>query len=332
MPDPTRALLLAALLTAPLARAQTPEAPPMPETAPPEGAPPEASSSGALDLTVGDARDRLFAAGRKARYRRTTLIERAAVDALIPVLIDRARRGVERTRDLRLTARLGGLSVETWDVHGARYLALLERADDPRGAGAYVFRVGEKAAPVILQAPHAYFDLGTGRVAAGMFFGSRKGPRARALFVNTLHRYERGEPERSSRADVCRRPDHLFSLATDRALRALPGALVIQLHGFDGESAPDGVDMILSAGVRETPSPALAAIAERVRAEFGDGVRLYPTEVDVLGGTTNVQGRLATAHRAGFVHVEMIKRLRDRLRKEPELRHTLARALYGARR
>ncbi len=326
MLHPTPALLLAALLAAPLARAQAPEAPPMPETAPPEARP-----SAALDLTVGDARDRLFAAGREARYRRTTLIERAAVDALIPVLIDRAQRGVERTRDLRLTARLGGLSVETWDVHGARYLALLERSDDPRGAGGYVFRVGE-AAPVILQAPHAYFDLGTGRIAAGMFFGSRKGPRARALFVNTLHRYERGEPERSSRADVCHRPDHLFSLATDRALRALPGALVIQLHGFDGERAPDGVDMILSAGVRETPSPALAAIAGRVRAQFGDGVRLYPTEVDVLGGTTNVQGRLATAHRAGFVHVEMIKRLRDRLRKEPKLRHTLARALYGARR
>lgn len=347
-----RSLILAvalAGLAAPDARAQTPEAPAespaeSPEAAPeaaPEAKPadtPEAPAKpdrslppGIEDLTVAEARDRLFVAGRKARFRRATLVERAAIDGLIPVLIDRARRGETRTADLRLTARLAGFVVECWDVHGQRFLVLRERPDDARGAGAYVFRIGEQAAPVILQAPHAYFDVGTGRIAAGMFFGDRRGPRARALFVNTLHRYQRGEPDKRSPADVCHRPDHLFSLATDRALQALPGALVIQLHGFEGEGAPDGVEMILSGGVRETPSPSLAAIADRVRAQFGAGVKLYPTEVDVLGGTTNVQGRLAAAHRSGFVHVEMVKPLRDRLRKDPALRHALARALYGGR-
>jgi len=280
-------------------------------------------------MTVADVRTRLFAAGREARFARTTLLERAAVDALVPMLLDRARRGEDRVADLQVMARLGRLVIERWAVHGQVYLALLEPEDDARGAGAYVFRVGERAGPFILQAPHAYFDLFTGRIAAGMFFGKRTGPRAAALFVNTLQRYERGEVRWGSRADVCRRPEHLFSLATDRALATMPEATVIQLHGFDEDGVPDGVEMILSGGQRETPSVALQAMADRVRARFGDGVRLFPTQVPVLGGTTNVQGRIAGARRAGFVHVEMAKAVREALSKTPAQRHRLARALMG---
>ncbi len=283
-------------------------------------------------MTVADVRKRLFAAGRKASFARTTLLERAAVDALVPMLVDRARRGEDRVADLQVMARLGRLVVERWAVHGQVYLALLEPEGDARGAGAYVFRVGERAGPFVLQAPHAYFDLYTGRIAVGMFFGARRGPRAAALFVNTLQRYERGEKTWGSRADVCRRPEHLFSLATDRALAALPGATVIQLHGFDEDGVPDGVDMILSNGQRETPSAALQAMADRVRKAFGDGVRLFPSQVAVLGGTTNVQGRIAGARRAGFVHVEMAKALRKSMGKDPKLRHRLARAIMGSRR
>lgn len=280
-------------------------------------------------MRVSDVRKRLFEEGREARFARTTLLERAAVDALIPMLVDRARRGKDRVADLLVMARLGRMVVERWDVHGQIYLALLEPLGDARGAGAYVFRVGERAGPFLLQAPHAYFDLYTGRIAVGMFFGKRKGPRAAALFVNTLQRYERGEVRWGSRADVCRRPEHLFSLATDRFLAAMPEATVIQLHGFDEDGVPEGVDMILSNGQRETPSVALQAMADRVRKRFGDGVRLFPTQVAKLGGTTNVQGRIAGARRAGFVHVEMAKSVRKAMSKEPALRHRLARAIMG---
>lgn len=307
----------------------TPAAPPEAPAA--EPAAPEAEPAApAGEMRVADVRRRLFAAGRKARFRRTTLAERQAVDALVPLLLDRARRGDDRVADLMPTARAGRMVVERWAVHGQVYLALLEPTDDTRGAGAYVFRVGERAGPFVLQAPHAYFDLSTGRIAVGMFFGARKGPRAAALFVNTLQRYERGDASPNHRADVCHRPEHLFSLATDRVIEHLPGATVIQLHGFDGESAPEGVDMILSAGVRETPSVGMTATAERVRARFGKGVRLFPTQITVLGGTTNVQGRIAGVRQAGFVHVEMARPLREKLARTPGLRHALARALMGA--
>ena len=49
------------------------------------------------------------------------------------------------------------------------------------------------------------------------------------------------------------------------------------------------------------------------------------------GPTPEGRPRRRAAHRSGFVHVEMVKPLRDRLRKDPALRHALARALYGGR-
>lgn len=290
-----------------------------------------ASAGDGARLKVREARRALFDAGREAQFRPTTLIERATAEALIPVLVDRARRGETRVRDLRPLARAARLEVLRWTVGDAQFLVLREVKGAARGAGAYVFRVGPPDGPreLVLQAPHAYFDLYTGRIATGMFFGKREGRRARALFVNTLQRYERGDVDRDSPADVCHRPEHLFSVITDRTLRALGPSTVIQLHGFGQENVPPGVRAIVSAGEDRLPSTELRAIADGVSTLFGRGVRLYPTDIDRLGGTTNVQGRLAALMPdARFVHLELSKGLRERLRKTPRIRHKLARVLF----
>lgn len=298
-------------------------------TAPPTAAAPEPTPT----LTVAGARARLLEEGRRATFRPTTLIERLAVDHIVPALAERAVRGETRVDDLARAAWIARLTVERWTVGADTFLALIEPPGEVRGAGAYVFRVGAGPRiadpPVVLQAPHAYFDHGTGRVAVGMFFGARDGPRARALFVNTVQRYRRGEPDPQSPADVCHRPEHLFTRATLRAVEALGGGRIIQLHGFEDAGVSRDVDVILSAGAKTPAPPALGAAAARVRAVF-DGVRLYPDQIDLLGGTTNAQAR-ALAGRAGFVHVELSPAARAALRRSPPLRHRLAAALIGGR-
>ena len=194
-----------------------------PALAAPE-APVPPSPAAATPTTVREARRALLNPGRKATLRTTTLIEQAVVDGLIPILVERARRGETTVGDLAPIAHPAALTVERWTVEGHDFLVLRERPGEARGAGAYVFRVGPSTpsagAEVLLQAPHAYFDLHTGRIAAAIMFDP-KGPHPRALFVNTLQRYQRGEPDPHSPADVCHRPEHLFTWATDRAIGAL---------------------------------------------------------------------------------------------------------------
>ncbi|MCA9542388.1 MAG: hypothetical protein KC620_26005, partial [Myxococcales bacterium] len=152
----------------------------------------------------------------------------------------------------------------------------------------------------------------------------------RALFVNTAQRYGYGPPVEHSPADVCHRPEHLFNAATWLAARALSPVQVVQLHGFDAESVPEGVMAILSEGRPQPASAALSEQAARLKGAFSGDVRRFPDDITVLGGTTNVQGRLlAGLPGVRFVHVEMSVALRARLRKTAAARNALAEALFA---
>lgn len=313
----TRALPIAALLlTASLAAAA------------PASAAPEATVT--TPTTAAAARRALMAPGRTATLRPTTLIERTAVDALVPAIVERARRGEARVDDLAPVAGMAALAVERWVVEGAAFIVLREAAGQERGTGAYVFRVGPVAGPeVVLQAPHAYFDLHTGRIAAAMMFDP-VGPHPRALMLNTVQRYQRQPPTPDSPADVCHRPEHLFSHVTDRALAALGRATVVQLHGFDAAGVPAGTRAIVSEGLDRAPSLRLVALSARIEAALGDGVRVYHRDLTRLGGTTNAQARVVARHAYGwFVHLEMATAAREALRAKRALRRALAAALFA---
>ena len=43
-----------------------------------------------------------------------------------------------------------------------------------------------RLATILLEAPHNFYDVGTGRLAAELFFTKREGARPRALFTNTI--------------------------------------------------------------------------------------------------------------------------------------------------
>lgn len=281
-------------------------------------------------MTAAEARRALMKPGRTAHLRPTTVMERAAVEALVPVIVERARRGEARVHDLAPVAGMAALAVEQWVVEGGMFLVLREAAGRERGTGAYVFRVGPVGrAEVVLQAPHAYFDLHTGRIAAAMMF-EREGPHPRALMLNTVQRYQRGRPTPESPADVCHRPEHLFSFVTDRTLAALGRAMVVQLHGFDAAGVPVGTRAIVSEGLSRAPSLRLVALAERVEAALGAGVRVYHRDLKRLGGTTNAQARVVARHAYGwFVHLEMATAVREALRGRRALRRALAAALFA---
>lgn len=253
----------------------------------------------------------------------------AALSALIHALLSTPNPEPEHLGELAYAA---GFEIHAWYVSGHRLLAAVEPPNRQTGAGAYVIRVGEGGGrPVILQAPHAFHDLGTERIALALALRGHDWPRA--LFVNTIHRYLDIDGERRERdgapADPCHNPDHLFSVATAAALSALPDAEIVQIHGFDSGRDPLEPAVVVSAGDRTGATIRTREVAERLRLALGVDVALYPLDRTRFGATTNAQGRLVRSRgRSGrFVHIELSPELRRRLQRDARALAALAEAL-----
>src|SRR5262249_45829903 len=150
--------------------------------------------------------------GRNAAFVATTTVEREAVARIVPALLGKSAPDLA---SLQPDAVRAGLRLEIWELGGETFYALLEEPTHRRGAGAYIFRTEGAAAPILLEAPHSDHDLGTGEIAGAMFFTPPPGARkARALFMNTIHRYQVEPGRRQKRADnpadVAHNPDHLY--------------------------------------------------------------------------------------------------------------------------
>lgn len=216
---------------------------------------------------------------------------------------------------LERRAHRAGFTLGLWEVEGIRYLALTEEDEHRSGGGAYVFRLGPRTHPereIVLQAPHAFYDLGSGRVAVRVFFAGRAN--VRALFVNSIHRHTQPGgavvPGKASRADVTLNPDSLFDTATDAVARTLDDVSVVQIHGFDSSSVEGEPAAIVSTGT-EVPSDASRAIATGLASLSDRSPALYPEQTRAFGATDNVQGaRIRAIFGAEFVHVELSRELR----------------------
>ncbi len=296
-------------------------------------------------LTVEDFAHVVYDPGREASYAPTTSIEHDAIDTIVRTMLDAARS--ETPPDPAHWADLAAraeMRIERWTVAGESYWALVETR--ARGAGAYVFRVGgvpEDGPLILLQAPHAYYDLGTGELAAQMFFtpGAATSARPRALFTNTIHRYQLSPGDKKKRAtnpaDVAHNPEHAYTTATAAFARAAGRSVrVIQLHGFgartddETEGDPATVAVVVSAGDAAGSTATTSSIASQLATILGEGVRRFPEDVQMLGATTNVQGRLLRGIRgASFVHVEMSAAVRKRLASDAATRGRVADALFG---
>jgi hypothetical protein len=212
-----------------------------------------------------------------------------------------------------------------------RFWLLAEEDARKRGAGLCVLRTG-KARSLLIQAPHTFFDRGTLEIALAAF----ERLEARALLINTMRRSnadtkkERAKDAREgdSPQDLAHAKRSFFSTAHVELTKADPEMVVVQIHGFKDSRAP-GVDVVVSASKTEGDARAVAARLRDVVA--GDGVRLYPDQIDDLGGTKNRQAELSRAAKAAFVHVEISSAFRNRLNGDPELLKRFVDALAAAR-
>ena len=149
-----------------------------------------------------------------------------------------------------------------------------------------------------MQGQDSFYDQGTADLGLTLFRRSR----ARALQINTVHRYGGRKREAASDApDVAHRDDTLFHAATRGLCSALGKATVVQIHGFararHGELGD--ADIVVSAGTRTgLADRRIAACVGRLERVLraGAAVAFDGRRVRSLGGTRNVQGRFVNAY------------------------------------
>jgi hypothetical protein len=235
-----------------------------------------------------------------------------------------AERDLAVIPELDRQARSFGLEALVLRLRGDdRALGLVDRSG---GRGGCVARAGGVDAEVLLQAPHRFFDRSTGTIARAAFEGAS----LRGLCFATAHRYAEsgGKPNYGAASgDLAHQPRSHFTAMTLAGVSALPGLLVVQLHGFAESQATAEIDAIVSPGPSKA-RPEVQRAAEALR-RLGARTRVFPDEIETLGGTLNAQGKALAARGKPFLHIELgaafRKKLADR-RQAAALGAALARA------
>lgn len=210
---------------------------------------------------------------------------------------------------------------------GPAWLVFSERGPGCRGQGTFLFRKATRAR-TLLQVPHAYSDLHTGQIA-----GELVPEGFDVLAWNSVkRRYREGGTERN--ADLAKRTDSLFFALTRAMAKTLPRGRLIQLHGFENRKrqtdAGRKAAVILSGGSTWI-SLGLDAVARCLDNAMQGPVLVFPRDVAELGAKTNIHGRTLKRYgHHGFLHVELNRVTRDRLRRDPQLRKRFAHCLTGS--
>ncbi len=207
---------------------------------------------------------------------------------------------------------------------------ILEPLGDRRGAGYYVIRSGKLPTEIVLQAPHAIYDVHTDVITMDCF---RSKP-FRAAFFSDWQRYGKkgAEPIDDSPYDLAHNPDTLFQQLTELWLTTRPNTAFVQFHGFNPSSVREkGVDLIVSPGTRKDPPQAFEHLVERLTSAYPTGqLRVFPSTTHLLGGTGNVQGKFIRKAGGLFAHIEISEPMRNRLKKSSAARLKLATPIIEA--
>jgi hypothetical protein len=187
-----------------------------------------------------------------------------------------------------------------------REVRVVFQADRRDGGGVYAVRPRAEF-PVLVQAPHGFYDRHTRELCTCVFEQSD----ILAASWNSSHRRN---------LDVAHQATHFFQEFT-AAVVASQAVTVVQLHGFSGRgrrsAAAREADVIVSNGTR-LPSLATRRVMHRMQENFPEfHVHLFPWSVDELGATTNVQAALVRSHHDDeFVSLEFSAGARDQLRSD----------------
>lgn len=195
-------------------------------------------------------------------------------------------------------------------------VVLNEKADVRHGRGLFAAR-GEGGTPLMIQAPHQYYDLRTGTIARMLFLESN----AVAAAWNTTHRYHDDD------TDLLHIPDSYLHALSRAFIDVHPGGRILQVHGFSSSNresrAGRSARAILSDGSRYPPA-ALSRLADCLSHRLGIRALLYPRDVRELGATTNTLGAdLRRRGFDGFVHLELDADLRKQLVADTDTRRRL---------
>jgi len=200
-------------------------------------------------------------------------------------------------------------------------------ASQPDAAdGFYVIRKGGDVPPLVLEAPHAWYDLDTGKLSCALFEAGY----GRALLLNTAQRHAPSQGDASAHAgelgaDVAHRAESVFQAATLGVADALNDPLVVQIHGFGSGHGSHAA--VLSEGSTFQASAQLARamqLLEPVLGRFGSLVT--GEQVPELAARTNVQSQALTGQ-ARFLHAELSLPARRTLVVDATLRAQLGDAL-----
>lgn len=225
-----------------------------------------------------------------------TASERAALTTLVESLVRAAPRG---TFGDKLPAQAHALGLELVVEDDVAVLR------DRRGWGLLALRLGP-ARPWVFEAPHPWFDLGTGRLVDQLF----RETDARAAVFATVHR------RLTDHTDAAHEPEGGFQTLTLAVAEALEEPVVVQIHGFG--AGRTGADVVVGGWGARTLAEVLASDLQWIAT---DG-RAVPS----LAGQTNVQVR-ALAGRAPVAHLELARHIRKALREDPARRQQLWKAL-----
>lgn len=167
---------------------------------------------------------------------------------------------------------------------------------DPRGWGLYAVRRGGLA--VAVEVPHPRADRQTETLGAQLAERLQAG-----YFLVAGARRDRD----GGAADVAHESDSVFTAVHARiAERGLPA---VQVHGFDPSSSP-GNDVVVSPG--STPLSDLARrTADAVEAAGFVTCRVWRQACGPLEGRTNAQSEASLQAGVPFVHVEIVRAVRQ---------------------
>lgn len=235
----------------------------------------------------------------------------------------------ERSTQLRQEWLSLGYNMQLVNDRGTDFLVLSEAEGQRIGRGFYAFRQSLPQ-PIVLQAPHSFKEYHTRQIVLDMV---REANVAAAAW-NTVPRWIK-QYGATIDADLAHQ-EYSFFKAFSRAFAIhYARGRVLQIHGFAQQkrTTPAGAtaDMIISSG-RQIPTPAVLAVGQCLKQRIPGPVHIYPRDVLELGATTNAIGRALTQlGHTGFVHLEISRGLRERMRNETSLRQSLLQCIATIR-
>jgi hypothetical protein len=215
-----------------------------------------------------------------------------------------------------------GMEVIDFTFKKVRFLILREVKETFRGSGVYVLCCG-RTEPLVIQAPHGYFDLNTATLGYRAFRRSK----ARWFMINSLQRYESRDMETRTEefhpTDPAHNANSLYQAVTLGILKTSPHLLFVQLHGFDASWR--NTDAVFSDGRTEPQiwSEKLAKAWKQNKWRM----LVFGRQFKGLGAPTNVQGRAINLAGGRFLHIEMSLEMRRWMVRSAENRKRFVRAL-----